>query len=144
MFRTITASVIVALAISVSPVRAEERPATGPVAPNAVVAAAWAREAGGSSPALKALLVSYVAVQGLDMASTIKARNRGAVEANPMMQGSYAEGFAVKAALGAVPLLAVRQIEKKNKKAAIFTMIAANVGTAAVIAHNMRNANRLR
>lgn len=144
MFRTLTAAVMVTLAFSASPARAEERPATRPVAPNAVVAAAWAKEAGGSSAAVKALFVSYGVVQGLDMASTMRARNRGAVEANPVMQGSYAKGFAVKAALGAVTMLAVKQIEKKSKKAAIITMIAANVGTAAVIAHNMRNANRVR
>jgi hypothetical protein len=144
MIRTFTAAVMVTLAFSASPVRAEERPATGLVAPNAIVAAAWEKEAGGSSAAVKALFVSYGVVQGLDMASTMRARNRGAVEANPLMQGSYAKGFAVKAGLGAVTMLAVRQIEKKSRKAAIVTMIAANVGTAAVIAHNLRNANRLK
>ena len=147
MFRTLTASVLATLmfsTVAVTSAAADERPSGAVVAPNAIVAAAWEKEAGGSSAAVKALFVSYGVVQGLDMASTMRARNRGAVEANPLMQGSFAKGFAVKAGLGAVTMLAVRQIEKKSKKAAIVTMIAANVGTAAVIAHNLRNANRLK
>jgi hypothetical protein len=74
--------------------------------------------------------------------STMVARNRGAVEANPMMQGGLARGLAVKAAMGAVTVLAVHAMEKKNKKAAIVTMIALNVATAAVVANNLHNAQR--
>lgn len=147
MFRTLTASALAALllaTVSVGVATAEERPTGAVVAPNAVVAKAWAKEAGGSSAALKTLFVTYGVVQGLDMASTMQARNRGAIEANPAMQGSYGKGMAVKAALGAVSFLAVRAIEKKSKKAAIITMIAMNVGTAAVVANNLRNAKRLR
>jgi hypothetical protein len=146
MFRTLTASVLAALMLTTVSVAAtaEERPTGAVVAPNAVVAKAWAKEAGGSSAAVKTLFVTYGVVQGLDMASTMKARNRGAIEANPAMNGSYGKGMAVKAALGAVSFLAVRAIEKKSKKAAIVTMIAMNVGTAVVVAHNLRNANRLR
>ena len=144
MFRTVAASVLIVLAFTAAPVRAEERKWSDPVAPSAAVAAAWAKEAGSSSTAVRTLFVSYAVVQGLDMASTMKARNRGAVEANPIMQGSYAKGMAVKATFGAVTMLAVRQIEKKNKKAAVITMIAANVATAAVVANNMRNARQLR
>ena len=72
------------------------------------------------------------------------ARNRGAVEANPVMGGGYARGVAIKASVGAFTVLAVRAIEKKNKKAALFTMIALNVATAAVVANNVRVARRLR
>src|SRR5213079_731146 len=95
MFRTVAASVLIALAFTVSPVRAEERRSSEPVAPSAAVAAAWDKEAGSSSTAVRALFVSYGVVQGLDMASTMRARNRGAVEANPVMQGNYAKGMAV-------------------------------------------------
>lgn len=147
MFRTLTASVLAALmltTVAVSAATAEERPTGSVVAPNAVVAKAWAKEAGGSSSLFKTLAVTYGVVQGLDMASTMKARNRGAVEANPVMQGSYAKGIAMKAALGAVSVFAVRAIEKKSKKAAILTMISVNVATAAVVANNLRNAKRLR
>jgi hypothetical protein len=144
MFRSIAAALVAALLVSVAPVAAEERRSTEPVAPNAVVAKAWAKEAGGSSGAVRTLYATYGVAQGLDMFSTIVARNRGAVEANPAMQGSYAKGVAVKMATGAVTVLAVRAIEKKSKKAAIITMIGLNVATAAVVANNMRNARRLR
>jgi hypothetical protein len=147
MFRTLTASVLAALmlsTVSVGLATAEERPTGTVVAPNAIVAKAWAKEAGGSSAAVKTLFVTYGVVQGLDMASTMMARNRGAIEANPVMAGSYGKGMAVKAALGGMSYLAVRAIEKKSKKAAVITMIAMNVGTAAVVAHNLRNAKRLR
>ena len=147
MFRTLTASVLATLmlaTVAVGSAAAEERPSGAVVAPNAIVARAWAKEAGGSSGLVKTLLVTYGAVQGLDMASTMKARNRGAVEANPLMQGGYGKGLAVKAALGAVSVFAVRAIEKKSRKAAVITMIAMNVGTAAVVANNLRNARRLR
>lgn len=143
MFRTLAASVAASLMLSVVPVAASERPSE-PVAPSAAVAAAWAKESKGSSAAVRTLYATYGIVQGLDMASTVVARNRGAVEVNPVMQGSYAKGVAVKAALGAVTVLAVRGIEKKSKKAAIITMIGLNVATAAVVAKNIQNAKRLR
>jgi hypothetical protein len=144
MYRTFAASLLVVLALTVSPAHAEERRSSELVAPSPAVAAAWAKEAGGSSAAVRALFVSYGVVQGLDMASTITARNRGALEANPVMQGSYAKGIAMKAALGAATIMAVRAIEKKNKTAAVVTMIAANVATAAVVAHNLHNAQQLK
>ena len=146
MFRSIAASVLATLMLATVPVAAAERASTSaePVAPSSAVAAAWAKEAGGSSGAVRTLYATYGVVQGLDMVSTVVARNRGAVEANPVMQGSYARGVAVKAALGAVTILAVRAIEKKNKKAAVVTMIALNVATAAVIANNLHNAQHLK
>jgi hypothetical protein len=144
MFRSTAAALATALLLSTVPVSAAERPSGEPVAPNSVVAAAWAKEQGGSSAAVRALYATYGVVQGLDMVSTVVARNRGAAETNPAMQGSYARGVAVKAAMGAVTLLAVRAIEKKSKKAAVITMIAANVATAVVVANNVRNAQRLK
>jgi hypothetical protein len=144
MFRSIAAALVTALLMSTVPVAAAERTGSEPVAPSAAVAAAWAKESGGSSAAVRTLYATYGVVQGLDVVSTVVARNRGAVEANPVMQGSFAKGVAVKAAMGAVTMLAVRAIEKKNKKAAVITMIAMNVATAAVVANNMHNAQRLK
>ena len=137
MVRTV-AALVVMLTVTVPAAYAGEGRTSDPVAPTAAVAAAWKQEAKPSSGAIRALFVSYGAIQALDMASTMKARNLGALEVNPVMQGSYGKGIAVKAALGAATMLAVRSIEKKNKKAAILTMIAANVATAAVVAHNMQ------
>jgi len=142
MVRSVAASLLVLVVITPS-LRAEERAATAPVAPTAAVAAAWKSEAAKPSATLRALIASYGAVQGLDMATTIRARNRGAIEANPVMQGSYATGIATKAALGAATMFAVRSMAKKSRKAAIITMVAANAATAAVVAHNMGVASRL-
>jgi uncharacterized protein DUF5658 len=144
MIRSTAAAVLAALLMSVAPVSAAERPGSEPVAPSEAVAKAWAKEAGGSSGAVRTLYATYGVVQGLDMVSTVAARKRGAVEANPVMQGSYAKGAAVKVAMGAVTMLAVRAIEKKSKKAAVITMIGANVATAIVVANNMRNVQRLK
>ena len=116
------------------------------VAPSAAVAAEWAKEAapkGPSSAALKALYGSYGALQTLDMVSTIKARQQGAREVNPMMTGSYGQATATKALLAAATMAGVKAIEKKNRAAAFVTMIALNVGTAAVVAINYRNARQL-
>jgi len=144
MFRTIAASAVATLMLSTVSVAAQERPRGELVAPSPAVAAAWAKEAGGSSGAMRTLYAGYGVLQGLDMVSTVVARNRGAVEVNPNMQGGYARGVAVKAALGIVTVCAVRGIEKKSKKAAVLTMIALNVATAAVIANNLHNARRLK
>lgn len=143
MFRSIAAAALATLLFATS-VNAEERRTDELVAPSAAVAAAWAKEAKGSSAAVRTLYATYGVVQGLDMVSTVVARNRGAVEANPMMQGNYAKGVAMKAAMGAVTVYAVRAIEKKSKKAAVITMIGLNVATAAVVAKNIQNAKRLR
>jgi hypothetical protein len=142
MVRTLTASAV-AFTMMAASVCAAETPASGPVAPTAAVAAAWKKEAPQQSTTLRALIVTYGAAQGLDMATTIAARNRGAAEANPVMQGGYAQGMAMKAALGAATVFAVRSMGKTHRKAAIITMIAANAATAAIAAHNMQVASRL-
>ncbi len=145
MFRTIAASALATLMLSgVCAAAAGPTTDADPVATNRAVAAARAKDANGSSTAIRTLFATYGVVQSLDMVSTVVARNRGAVEANPVMRGSYAKGVAIKTAVGAFTVFAVHGIEKKNKKAALVTMIALNVATAAVVAHNMRVARRLR
>ncbi|HWK11853.1 MAG TPA: DUF5658 family protein [Vicinamibacterales bacterium] len=107
----------------------------------------WAQDeapAQSSSAAVKTLYGSYGVLQGLDMYSTIVARQRGAVEANPLMKTGFTRAAGFKALMGASTMLAVKAIEKKNKKAAIITMIALNSVTAVVVANNVRNARRLR
>ena len=117
-----------------------------PVAPSAAVAAEWAKEAaqhGPSSKALNALYGGYGVLQTLDMVSTIQARNRGAREVNPLMGGSYGEAATVKVLVAAATMAAIKQLEKKSRKAAFVTMIALNVATAAVIVKNVQNAQKL-
>ena len=138
--------IIAALAIvSVStPVFAADK--AEPQAPSAAVAKAWATEAaqkGPSSAALKALYGSYGALQTLDMVSTIKARQQGAREVNPMMTGSYGQASATKVLLAAATLAGVKVLEKKSRKAAFVTMIALNVATAAIVVNNYNNAKQL-
>jgi hypothetical protein len=128
-----------------APVLAADKPEL--VAPSAAVAAEWAKEGQHQQPpssaAVKALYASYGALQTLDMTSTIAARNRGAREANPMMNGGYGQAAAMKIALSAVTIAAVKQIEKKNRKAAMVTMVAINAATAAVVVNNYKNARAL-
>ncbi len=110
------------------------------VAPSAAVAAAWAAEAP-TPKSLKALYASYGVLQGLDTYSTIAARQNGAREANPFMNVGYAEGALMKGVMAAGTFAAVKHLDKKNRKAAVVTMVALNVVNATVVAINLRNAN---
>jgi len=144
MFRTLTRLVFVAaLLLAALPAAAQEtHVASGPVSTGAD-GPAWAKgNEGAASHAINALYASYGVLQGLDMYSTVTARQHGAVEANPMMAGSYSRGAAVKVLMAATTIAAVRVIEKKNKKAAAIALIAMNGVTAAVVVNNMKNARR--
>jgi hypothetical protein len=144
MFRLLLRPMVALLVLSVTtPALAADQQEV--VAPTATIAAAWAKEAakGPSSAALKALYGSYGALQTLDMVSTIKARQQGAREVNPMMSGNYGQATATKALLAAATMAGVKAIEKKNRKAALVAMIALNVATAAVVVNNYRNTRQL-
>jgi hypothetical protein len=148
MFRSLLRSVLALIIVTAAaPVWAAEKPA--PTAPSAAVAEAWAKEArsagsasGNSSTALKALYASYGALGTLDMVSTIKARNAGATEVNPLMNSGYGQATATKAIFAAATITAVKMLEKKNKKAALVTMVALNAATAAVVVKNYSNARQ--
>lgn len=116
-------------------------------APSSAVAAAWANEGieqPRSSKAMNVLLGSYGAIQALDMVSTIRARQAGAREVNPIMTGGYGQATAIKAALSIGALGAVKVMGRKNRKAAFVTLIALNIASAAVVANNMRNLQQLK
>lgn len=140
MFRSIPVFGVAAVFLAVAvPVAAQEPGTQGLVAPSAAVAAAWAKEA--STPgSLKALYTSYGVLQGLDMWSTILARHNGAREMNPLMNTGFAGASLVKGLMTTGTFAAVNSLEKKNRKAAVVTMVALNVVNAAVVAHNFRNA----
>jgi hypothetical protein len=135
--------VVVLVLCAATPVLAADK--ADIVTPSAAVAAAWAKEGkqATSTKALRVLYGSYGALQTLDMVSTIKARQQGAREVNPMMSGSYGQATATKVLLAAAATAGVMVIERKNKKAAFVTMIALNVATAAIVASNYRNARQL-
>jgi hypothetical protein len=89
--------------------------------------------------ALMPLYLSYATLQALDIHSTMRALDRGAVEANPLMKNltaSPASLVAVKAAGAAGVLYTTEQLWKKNPTAAVVFMIAANSGMAWVVQHN--------
>lgn|SRR5690348_6785211 len=132
------AAVVTLLSISATPVLAQQL-----TAPSKAVAMAWAHEQK-SSTTLKTLIGTYGALSALDVVSTKMARDRGAIEANPFMSGSTGHQLAMKAAMATSTALAVHEIAKRKPKVAAFTMLAIDVASAAVVANNFRNANRLR
>lgn len=141
--RPVAAFILLMLTVAAS-VRADDRTNNDPIAPTPAVAAAWRAEAPKPSATLRALVVSYGVLQALDVASTIVARQRGAVEVNPVLQGGYGATIATKAALTAVTMFAVRSLDEHSRKAAILTMIGANAVTGLVAAHNAHIAMRLK
>jgi hypothetical protein len=137
MNRTL-AAVTVMLSLSATPAVAQQL-----TPPSKAVADAWAHEQK-SSMTLKALIGTYGALSGLDVVSTKMARDRGAVEANPIMSGGIGHQAAMKAAMAASTAIAVHEIAKRKPKTAVFTMLAIDAASAAVVANNLRNARRLR
>ena len=104
-----------------------------------------AREQG--RPAVLApMYISFAALQFLDLDSTGKALERGYTEGNPLMAHVVhhrGAAWAVKAATTAVTIVAAEQLwRRKHRKAAVLTMIAANVGYALVVSNNYRKAGR--
>ncbi|HYN10684.1 MAG TPA: DUF5658 family protein [Vicinamibacterales bacterium] len=121
------------------PIRLTETPQRPPAAPQVRI--------GGSSPMLKSLYASTAIMQGLDVHSTMSVLNRGGGEANPLMAGlvrNKAAFIGVKAAVAASTILAARQIGKRNKVAAVATLVAINSAYALVVQHNYRVARNLR
>lgn len=157
MFLTAAARVLVASLVLTSAVpaaAAEKIEKSGPPAPAAAaqvrptviagarVSEAWRHDRRESSTAFNTLFVSYGALSGLDMYSTIKARNNGAREVNPLLDTDYTQAALTKALLTAGTYAAVRSMTKKNKKAGITTMVVLNAVMAGVVVNNFRNARR--
>jgi hypothetical protein len=95
----------------------------------------------GSSRLMTSLYASTVMMQALDVHSTLSAFRSGATEANPLMEGvtrNQAMFVAVKAGVAASTILAARQLSKRNKAAAVATLVAINSAYALVVSHNYR------
>ncbi len=95
----------------------------------------------GSAALLTSLYASTMALQALDVHSTLSAFRAGAIEANPLMQGvtkNRAAFMAVKAGVAASTVLAARQLAKRNKVAAVVTLVTINSAYAFVITHNYK------
>ena len=95
-------------------------------------------------PATLAVLYgSYGLLQAMDIVSTRQALASGAHEANPLIKkGNMGATLAIKAAGGAATLIIAEKMWKKNRVGAIVLMAVANGVSAAVVAHNHRNAQR--
>jgi hypothetical protein len=90
---------------------------------------------------LSALYGTYGTLQALDVVSTRRALAAGARERNPMMKGGNMTAMiAVKAAAGASTIFFTERLWKKNRVGAIIVMAALNGASAAIVAHNQRNA----
>jgi hypothetical protein len=93
------------------------------------------------------LYVTTAVTQALDIHSTLKALDRGGVEMNPLLSGltgNKAAFIAVKSAVAAGSILAARRLAKRNKVAAIISMVAINAAYGLVAHHNYKVAGRLR
>lgn len=115
--------------------------------PNAKAGAANAATLGaagvatGRPRALVPLYVSFGALQALDAATTVRALDRGATEANPAIggiAGNPAALVAVKAASSAAIVFAGERLWRKNRVAAVALMAALNGAYALVVFHNYR------
>lgn len=99
------------------------------------------------SPVLSSLYASTALMQALDVHSTLLALDRGASEANPIMKGivkNKAAFIALKAGIAAGTIFAARETAKKNRVAAIVTLVAMNSAYAMIINHNYKVARERR
>lgn len=100
-----------------------------------------------TTPVLLSLQAATVVTQMLDVHSTLKAVNAGAVEANPMMGGlvqNKAAFIGVKAGISAGVIYITQRVARDNKMAAIAASAAINSAFLMVARHNYRVAQGLR
>ena len=96
---------------------------------------------------LVGLYVSLATLQALDFVSTRKALSAGAVEGNPLVAPlveSPAALLALKAGVTGATIYVSERLWKKNRVAAVMTMIGLNTAYGAVVAHNYGVAARQR
>ena len=124
---------------AVAPV-AEATPLVAP-APSSPNTAEVGRARERRPDALVPLYVSFSALQVLDIHSTTRAIDRGAVEVNPVLRGvvgNQAGLVALKAAGTAGLIYASEKMWKRNRTASIIFMVAANSAMAWVVQNNYR------
>ena len=100
-------------------------------------------KSGGGGLGMMSLYASTVALQALDVHSTMTALNRGAVEANPMMRGvtsNKAVFITTKAALAASTVFVANRLAKRNKTSAMIFLAAVNSIYAGIVMHNYKAA----
>jgi hypothetical protein len=91
---------------------------------------------------LPVLYGTYAVLQAMDIVSTRRALAAGASEANPLMSpANMGATMAMKAASGVATFYVVEKTWKKHRAGAIMLMAIMNGTTAAIVAHNNRNAS---
>jgi Domain of unknown function (DUF5658) len=107
-----------------------------------VPARVFAQERAPGAPSAKPLGPFYVSLgvlTALDVHSTTRALNAGAVEANPLMRGvadQPAALLAVKAGGAAATIWLTHKLARRSRTGAIIVMAAVNSAYAMVVAHN--------
>lgn len=92
--------------------------------------------------ALLPLYVSFGALQAADAHSTMRAMGRGSVELNPLMMGAVGSQqtlTVVKVATTAATIAGAELLWRRNRVAAIVTMVAINGAYAAIVMHNYQS-----
>lgn len=161
---TVTCSLLLALVVSAAPAGATATPAvdatvvTATPLADAVKIVPLRETAATKSPetwmldraerrpaALPVMYAALGALNALDVYSTKRAMNAGAIEANPLMQkpaGSSTTMLAVKALSTAGTIYFTERAWKKNRKGAVIMMALINGTMAAITMRNLRNAQR--
>ena len=90
-------------------------------------------------PVFTSLYVSFAALQGLDVHSTLRAVANGKREANPVVGAvidSPVRLAAMKAATAAGIVLSVEQLRKRHPRTALLLMVGLNSAYTTIVAHN--------
>jgi hypothetical protein len=93
--------------------------------------------------ALIPLYLTFAGLQALDAHSTWRALDGGARETNPVVRGSLdnpASLVLMKGATAAGVVLLTEKLWRRNRTAAVISMIALNSAYATIAAHNYRMA----
>jgi hypothetical protein len=94
-----------------------------------------------------ALYSGFIATQALDVHSTLRAIDAGAVEANAAMRWateSPARFIALKSATTTGIVFLIEKVRKKHPKTAMFLLVGLNSASAVIVAHNYRAASHSR
>ena len=97
------------------------------------------------SKALNLLHISFVTLEAVDVYTTVRGVNAGAVEANPLMRSTASNPVgltAMKAGVAASSILLTRRMARDHRVAAIVLAAAVNSAYAAVAVHNIRATRR--
>ena len=91
------------------------------------------------------MYIAFAGLQVLDAHSTIRAVDRGYLEANPLVAPSTRNRtamVAVKVAATASVIACSERLWRHNRVAAVVALVAINGAYAAIVAHNYRSAAR--